>query len=220
MAFSTPYTFTALELLTAAKMNAIQTNINAIWVGTTAGDTDYYTSSTTKSRVAIGTAYYTYRSTGSAPSWGVWAEKCVAYRSSVQTYTTGSTAAIQWNAELYDDGGWHDNSTNPERITVTTTGIYLPFVSIYWNKAAGGTGTFHLTAKVQVNGTDTANKLTVYEEIDAVTKQFTLGGIPIAMSATNYASVSFTQNSGGSGDILGAASNGERYSSFSLMRIG
>lgn len=69
MAFTTPYTFTALELLTAAKMNAIQANITAIWVGTTAGDMDYYTSATAKTRLAIGTAGKILMSTGSAPSW-------------------------------------------------------------------------------------------------------------------------------------------------------
>jgi len=52
MPYSAPYTFTALELMTAAKMNAIQANISAIWTGTTAGDIEYYTSSTAKTRVA------------------------------------------------------------------------------------------------------------------------------------------------------------------------
>lgn len=69
MAFATPYVFTALELLTAAKMNAIQDNISAIWVGTTAGDLDYYVSSTAKQRLAIGTSGYYLTSTGSAPAW-------------------------------------------------------------------------------------------------------------------------------------------------------
>ena len=70
MAYTAPYTFTALELLTAAKMNAIQANISALWVGTTAGDMDYYTSSSAKSRLAIGTAGQILTSTGSAPAWG------------------------------------------------------------------------------------------------------------------------------------------------------
>lgn len=69
MAYTAPYTFTALELLTAAKMNAIQDNITALWVGTTAGDMDYYVSATAKSRLAIGTAGKVLMSTGSAPSW-------------------------------------------------------------------------------------------------------------------------------------------------------
>lgn len=31
-------------------------------------------------------------------------------------YTAG--VAITWDSEIYDDGGWHDNSTNPSRLTV------------------------------------------------------------------------------------------------------
>ena len=69
MAFATPYVFTALELLTAAKMNAIQDNISALWVGTTAGDMDYYVSSTAKQRLAIGASGYYLTSTGTAPAW-------------------------------------------------------------------------------------------------------------------------------------------------------
>lgn len=69
MAYTTPYVFTALELLTAAKMNAMQDNITALWVGTTAGDQDYYVSATAKQRVAIGTAGQVWMSNGSAPGW-------------------------------------------------------------------------------------------------------------------------------------------------------
>lgn len=69
MAYSAPYTFTALELLTAAKMNAIQTNITALWVGTTAGDMEYYVSSSAKQRLAIGASGSYLDSTGSAIQW-------------------------------------------------------------------------------------------------------------------------------------------------------
>lgn len=72
MAYSTPYTFTALELLTAAKMNAIQTNITAMWVGTAAGDMSYYSSATAKTRVAKSTYGKVWRmnSGATAPEWG------------------------------------------------------------------------------------------------------------------------------------------------------
>lgn len=44
-------------------------NFTAIWVGTTAGDLNYYTSATAKARLAIGTAGQILMSTGSVPSW-------------------------------------------------------------------------------------------------------------------------------------------------------
>lgn len=57
MAFTTPRTWTYGETVTEAQFNEqLRDNFNAVWVGTTAGDIDYYTSSTTKTRLAGGTA--------------------------------------------------------------------------------------------------------------------------------------------------------------------
>ena len=57
MAYTTPRTWTYGETVTEAQFNEqIRDNFNALWVGTTAGDMDYYTSSTTKARLAGGTA--------------------------------------------------------------------------------------------------------------------------------------------------------------------
>jgi hypothetical protein len=57
MAFTTPRTWTYGETVTEAQFNEqIRDNFNAVWVGTTAGDIDYYTSNTTKARLAGGTA--------------------------------------------------------------------------------------------------------------------------------------------------------------------
>ena len=57
MAFTTPRTWTYGETVTEAQFNEqLRDNFNAVWVGTNAGDIDYYTSSTTKTRLAGGTA--------------------------------------------------------------------------------------------------------------------------------------------------------------------
>lgn len=70
MAFSTVPTVATSDSWTASQHNTyIKDNFAAVWVGTTAGDMDYYTSSTVKSRLAIGTSYQILRSTGSAPAW-------------------------------------------------------------------------------------------------------------------------------------------------------
>lgn len=53
--FTTPRTWITNELVTAALLNThIRDNELAIWVGTTAGDTEYYVNSIRKSRLAIG----------------------------------------------------------------------------------------------------------------------------------------------------------------------
>lgn len=70
MAFSTVPTVATSDSWTASQHNTyIKDNFAAVWVGTTAGDMDYYTSSTAKTRLAIGTSYQLLRSTGSAPAW-------------------------------------------------------------------------------------------------------------------------------------------------------
>lgn len=70
MAYSTPYTFTALEVLTAAKMNAIQTNISAMWPYTTAGDLPVAVDGNNITRLAVGAANKILVSNGTTPTWG------------------------------------------------------------------------------------------------------------------------------------------------------
>lgn len=70
MAFTSPLTAVSGATFTAAQFNTnVRDNLNAIWVGTTAGDMDYYSSSTAKSRVAIGANGSYLSSNGSAPGW-------------------------------------------------------------------------------------------------------------------------------------------------------
>lgn len=112
MAYSTPYTFTALELLTAAKMNAIQANITAIWVGTTAGDMDYYTSATGKNRVAIGTNDTTVLT----PRSGVPA----FYHSPQIKGVLHAEAAVYYNSSINKTGTTYTDVTSATVDIVTT----------------------------------------------------------------------------------------------------
>jgi len=73
MALTAFRTWVTGELVTAAMMNQqIRDNGNAIWVGTTAGDMDYYTGATGKARLPIGTAGQVLKvnSGATAPEWG------------------------------------------------------------------------------------------------------------------------------------------------------
>jgi hypothetical protein len=71
MAWTTPATWTALQEVTAAAFNEqIRDNLNEIWKGTDAGDLEYYTSSTAKTRLGIGTADQVLTvGGGGAPIW-------------------------------------------------------------------------------------------------------------------------------------------------------
>lgn len=70
MAFNNGFTAVTGATYTAAQYNTyVRDNFTAIWVGTTAGDLNYYTSATAKARLAIGTAGQILMSNGSAPTW-------------------------------------------------------------------------------------------------------------------------------------------------------
>ena len=69
MAWITPPVFVALQTLTDSVMNQLSSRLSDLWVGTTAGDTDYYSASDTKTRLALGSAGQYLGVTGSAPAW-------------------------------------------------------------------------------------------------------------------------------------------------------
>ena len=84
------------ELVTVSMMNQqIRDNGNAIWVGTTAGDMDYYTGATNKARIPIGTAnqVLAVNAGATAPEWvnqsGL-VDIQVAKSTSGKTYSTSS----------------------------------------------------------------------------------------------------------------------------------
>lgn len=72
MAYTSGFTAVTGATYTAAQYNTnVRDNFAAVWVGTTAGDQDYYTSSTAKSRLALGAAHAFQKSEGgSAPIFG------------------------------------------------------------------------------------------------------------------------------------------------------
>jgi hypothetical protein len=72
MAFDNSFTAVTGATLAAADWNtSVKGNFTASWVGTTAGDMEYYSSATAKTRVAKGTAkqVWTMNSGATAPEW-------------------------------------------------------------------------------------------------------------------------------------------------------
>lgn len=92
MAFDNSFTAVTGATLAASDWNtAVKGNFTAVWVGTTAGDIDYYTSSTAKSRLALGSAHSFLKSEGgSAPLYGALVYKRLG-GSSTNYASTGST---------------------------------------------------------------------------------------------------------------------------------
>lgn len=70
MSYATVPTVATSDSWTAAQHNTyVRDNLTAIWVGTTAGDLDYYTSSSAKARLAFSAGGMLYAGTATAPAW-------------------------------------------------------------------------------------------------------------------------------------------------------
>ena len=131
-----------------------------------------------------------------------------------ETLVTGNGEILDWEAEIYDYGGWHDNSTNPSRLTVPAgvsrvkvsasvqfaahaTGqrrIYLRKDTAFW----GGSGGFNELQPV-ANGTDV---------------HFITGhSATMEVVAGNYFEIWAWQNRGGDLDVLSA------YSWFAIEKV-
>jgi hypothetical protein len=65
-------------------------------------------------------------------------------KSSVQSIATSAATAITWDGEVFDTDTMHDNSTNPERITIKTAGIYLLIFNGGFDDSATANGLYRI----------------------------------------------------------------------------
>lgn len=80
------------------------------------------------------------------------ARVCKVYRSAALTLTNNSAVAIAWDAEELDPNGWHDNSTNPSRITPNIAGKYR--VSAVWRSSDAFADQKQAVLALRKNGSD------------------------------------------------------------------
>ena len=69
MAWVTPRTWVLNELVDPTKMNSLQSNLNELWKYTTAGDILYAGTSTSLSRLPLGTTNQVLKVVGGVPVW-------------------------------------------------------------------------------------------------------------------------------------------------------
>jgi hypothetical protein len=99
---------------------------------TTAGQIPYATGAGVIAMLAAVAAgqVLTSQGVGVAPAWGSVpaaafpsVKRCRVYKAAAQSVTNGDP--LTWDSETYDPPGWHSAGTNPTRITVDVTGVYL-----------------------------------------------------------------------------------------------
>jgi hypothetical protein len=167
----------------------VKNTIDELWQGTTAGDMDYYLSSTEKERLAKGAARQAMKinAAGTFPEWGS-AVHCRVKNDQNQAITKDTSTYITFTSEETDtDGMW--SSGSPTQIVAPYTGVYL--VTIMAAFETNSTGVRLL------NGTMGGNQ--AYESRNALT------GVSTSMTLTysalfnagNIINFSVWQNSGG-----------------------
>ena len=105
--------------------SAADTTVKDLNPGTTAGDIDYYTSSTAKARIGIGTAgqILQVNSGATGPEWGAAPAASFVgvslFNSSATTSIANNTAtAALFDSESFDSDAFHSTVTNTSRITI------------------------------------------------------------------------------------------------------
>ena len=190
--------------------SSADTTVKALNPGTTAGDIDYYTTSTAKARVAIGTAGQVLKvnSGATAPEWGSATASfsgCSLSNTTTQTVTSPNYTAITWDTENFDTDGFHSTVSNTSRITIPTGkgGYYQVNASVRWDDNTSGSrlitiyknGTiFHLTASPGFSIDPTMNIQTI-----------------MYLVATDYVEVYVYQNSGGNRTVYSSNASGGTF---------
>ncbi len=118
---------------------------------------------------------------------------------------SGSFAAVEWNAETFDSNAFHDNSTNPTRLTVPAglAGKYAVHGLLLMPGAAIGSGGASRQIRIRKNGTtNMASSIIPIEAADAsiVSMGIELYSL-VDLAATDYVELMGLQDTGGTVDV-------------------
>jgi hypothetical protein len=203
MAYSAVPTVSTGDYWTAANHNTyIRDNFAAGVpdIFTTAGDLVYATGANAAARLALGAAGSVLRAGASAPSWAPYVG-CVTRRTSNQSIPNTTETAVSFTSEDFDSDAYHDNSTNPSRITIPSAlgGTYWVYAGIKFDGNA--TGVRYIG--IQKNGSGT--NLARVDQDGTTQDQSLFVGQTMQLSASDYLEIYAYQSSGGALNILGDA---------------
>jgi hypothetical protein len=182
---------------------------------TTAGDLIKGTGAGTFDRLGIGSTGQVLTVTAGAPAWatpaggtptyvGVSLNNTVSQTTSNNTYTV-----LTFNNEVFDTDGFHDNSTNTNRITIPSgkAGKYL--VTCTATFAANATGT-RLMYIVKNSGTPSGSTTMMSVQVvpNSTVTPSVAGSVVLNLAVGDYINLAPYQNSGGSLDVIGNNSDG------------
>ena len=201
MAYSVVPLVATGDLWTAANQNTyVRDNMSAIWVGTTAGDTDYYTGAANKSRLAVGTAGQIKRvnAAANAPMWGgiLYAH---IYAAVDTTVGTAADTLVEMDTAYLDVDDFVSASVD-DRITIPAGFSCYYLVNYYVEIESNAAG--YRTVKLRRNAglVDIDNTTVRMEAVNGAPTDISAMAI-IHADAGDYITLCCYQNSGGDLDV-------------------
>jgi hypothetical protein len=209
MAWTAPSTWVAGAILTAAQLNTqLRDNLLAggpIYATTAARDSAIPSPFAGQRAFISGTnVNYQYNGTAwvSAQALSI-PPMCRAYLSTSTNISNNTVTSVSFDSENYDTDTMHSTSSNTNRITFTTAGVYALSAACKWATAAGGVrqivfrlnGTTDLSVASQASnggGNNTDQQLSVQ----------------YSFAANDYVELRVYQDSGGTVAIRGDVTNG------------
>jgi len=144
------------------------------------------------------------------------ATACVAAAASDQTVANNTWTTVALGAETFDDDGWHDNSTNNERITVDAAGLYLVSARLRWNANATG----YRAVRVLKNGSTATDRIFCLAQTPGMSATATVmeSTSVLRLAANDYVVMQGIQTSGG--DLALQLGTVPQNVSLSVVRLG
>jgi len=175
---------------------------------TTAGDI-IYRNGTVPTRLAIGTVgqVLTVATGATAPEWKTPTASsptfvgCSLYKSANASITNATDTTVTFNSENYDTDGFHDTTTNAERITIPAGkgGKYLITAKITYASNTTGIRGIYLYKNAAVFLTYNSGNLQVSGECNVLLSYV------VSLNATDYVYFQTYQNSGGALNLNGGS---------------
>jgi len=187
--------------------SSADTTVKNLNPGTTAGDVDYYTSSTAKARIAIGTAGQVLKvnSGATAPEWGAAPAASFAgvslFNSDALTSIANNTAtAALFDSESFDSNAFHSTVTNTSRITIPAgkAGKYAINSAFFFQDNANGARRLD----IYKNGSAYARTQMPPDSVSQIAVTLNL---IMDLAESDYIECFLFQNSGGSLNIYGGS---------------
>ena len=181
------------------------------------GDLIGATAADTPARLAVGTNGQVLKANSAAATGLEWGNPtaigCSLYRTADQSISNSTATMISWDVELYDTNAFHDNTTNPTRMTIPAGlgGKYL--ISVLIPYTANATG--ERVGYVHKNGT--LFYLTSRGNLSGSVGTFVNYSYIIDLAASDYIEIQTFQSSGGALSVLGAVTY---YANVQLAYLG